>query len=288
MNWDDLRYVLAVGRRRTLTAAGSDLKVDATTVGRRVLAIEESLGTRLFERTSTGFSPTHTGAVAVARAEEIELQALALEHDVEGSDLRAEGPVRIAALDMLMDEIIIPHLPRLLSKHPGLELTLVSDMRVFDLARREADIGIRNEKPTHPNLVSRRLGIMAAAFYTATDFEIGAVPRLVGLPRDLEEHPFNKAIVDRFPDGFIVARANTEGHMAELVRAGVGIGLLDCFVGDRDPGLERVFPTSLSRVEFWAVVHVDMRRTMRVRVVMDFLTDLFANEADRLEGRGAA
>ena len=78
MNWDDLKIVLAVGRRLTLAAAGRDLGVDPTTVGRRIVAIEEELGTRLFDRTGAGYAATHTGAIAIAHAEEMELKALAL------------------------------------------------------------------------------------------------------------------------------------------------------------------------------------------------------------------
>ena len=87
MNWDDLRYVLAVARQRTLAAAGRELGVDSTTVGRRILAIETQLGARLFERTGEGFAATHTGEIARARAEEIELQTLACVYSPDGKPI---------------------------------------------------------------------------------------------------------------------------------------------------------------------------------------------------------
>ncbi len=285
MNWDDLRYVLAVGRRRTLAAAGRALKVDPTTVGRRILAIEGLLGTRLFERTSDGFTPTHTGEVVIARAGEIELQTLALEREVEGSDHRVEGPVRITALDKFLEEIIIPRLPRLWQKHPGLELTLVSDLRLLDLSRREADIAIRNSRPTHPDLVGRRLGSLATALYVARDFEIGDKPPLVWVSREFDEVKAARTLHDHFPHGRIVARANTENHMMALIRAGAGVGLLDCFAGDVDAGLRRAVPEPVLRDEIWAVVHVDMHRAMRVRAVVDFVAEIVAEETELLEGR---
>ena len=285
MNWDDLRYVLAVWRRRTLAGASRELKVDATTVGRRILAIEGQLGTRLFERTSEGFTPTHTGEVVIARAGEIELQTLALEREVEGSDRRVEGPVRITALDKFMEEIIIPHLPRLWERHPGLELTLVSDLRVLDLSRREADIAIRYSKPTHPDLVGRHLGNQATGLYVASDFEIGEAPPLIWVPREFDEVKAARTLHENFPRGRIIARANIENHMMALIRAGVGVGLLDCFAGDVDAGLRRAVPEPVLRDEIWAVVHIDMHRATRVRAVVDFVTEIVAEQTDLLEGR---
>lgn len=285
MNWDDLRYVLSVARQRTLAAAGRELGVDSTTVGRRILAIETQLGARLFERTGEGFAATHTGEIALAHAEEIELQTLALEREVQGSDRRVEGPVRLTALDALLDKFVIPRLPRLWQQHPGLELTLISDVRLLDLSRREADIAIRASKPTHPDAVARRLGSVATAAYAARDFEIGAAPALVGFPRELDETGISRALLDRFPQGRLVARANTEGHVHALVRAGVGIGLIDCFAGDVDPLLRRAGAQPPLLYEMWAVVHADMRRATRVRAVLDFLTEIMAEQADLLEGR---
>ena len=212
---------------------------------------------------------------------------MALEREIQGSDQRVEGPVRITALDALLDKFIIPRLPRLWQQHPGLELTLVSDLRLLDLSRREADIAIRAVKPTHPDAVARRLGSLATAAYVARDLKIGDAPPIAGFPRELDEAEIARALRDAFPGGRMVARANTEGHVLALVRAGVGIGLIDCFAGDVDPTLRRAVAQPLLTSEMWAVVHADMRRTTRVRAVMDFLTQIMAEEADLLEGRHA-
>ncbi|MCB1909703.1 MAG: LysR family transcriptional regulator [Rhodocyclaceae bacterium] len=285
MNWDDLRYVLAVARQRTLAGAGRELGVDPTTVGRRLLAIEGQLGARLFERTGEGFTANAAGQIAVARAAEVELQTSALERELQGNDSRVAGPVRITALDVLLDNFVIPRLPRLWQRHRGLELTLVSGLRVLDLSRHEADIAIRAIKPTHPDAIARRLGSVATAAYVSRAVELGDAPPLVGFPRDLDDTAIDRALREHFPSGRLVARANTEGHVLELVRAGVGVGLVDCFAGDADPGLRRARLQPVLQSEMWAVVHADMRGTARVRAVMDFLTEIIAEEADLLEGR---
>jgi len=285
MNWDDLRYVLAVARQRTLAGAGRELGVDPTTVGRRLVAIEMELGARLFERTGEGFSETDAGQIAVARAAEVELQTSAIERELRGSDSRIEGPVRITALDALLDNFVIPRLPRLWQRHPGLELSLVSGLRVLDLSRHEADVAIRAIKPTHPDAVARRLGSLATAAYVASAFELGDEPALIGFPRELDDTAIARALRDHFPRGRLVARANAEGHVLELVRAGVGVGLIDCFAGDADPTLRRATVQPVLHSELWAVVHADMRRTARVTAVMDFLSEIMGEEADLLEGR---
>jgi DNA-binding transcriptional LysR family regulator len=285
MNWDDLRFVLAVGRRQSLAAAGREIGVDPTTVGRRIVAIETELGSRLFDRTSEGYLATHTGEIAIAHATEIELKALALAQKIEGSDERVEGPVRIAALDCLIDTFVIPRLPRLLKRYPGLELTFSSNIKLLDLSRRDADIAFRNSKPSHPDAVGRLLGRQAIGVYASRDFEIGDAPPLIGLPRDLDAINFSKLLGGHFPRSRIVARGNTEGHILSLIRAGAGIGLVDCFAGDTDPLLRRVMPEPVDIFDMWAVVHVEMRQAPRVRAVMDFLTEIYAEEADLIEGR---
>lgn len=285
MNWDDLRFVLAVSRKRTLAAAGRDIGVDPTTVGRRIIAIEAELGSRLFDRTSDGFFATHTGAIAIAHAEAIELKALALVQEIEGSDTRVAGPVRITALDGLIDQFIIPRLPRLLKRYPGLELTFSSDTKLLDLSRREADIALRDSKPNHPDAVGRHLGRLATGVYASRDFERGDEPPVIGLSHNLDGTMPARLLRELFPGSRLAAHGNTEGHIHMLIRAGIGIGLVDCYAGDSDPSLQRFVPDPVAFYDLWAVAHVEMRQAPRVRAVVDFLTEVIAEEADLLEGR---
>lgn len=287
VNWDDLRYVLAVGRHGTLAGAARSLAVDATTVGRKLVTIEEALKARLFDRTADGFVPTHAGQLALSRATEIEERALALEREVAGHDARIEGPVRLTAVDSFFDGFLLPRLPALWAKHPGLELSLVSDVRVFDLSRREADVGIRYKKPTQAALVGRKLGTQAAGLYASRALVLDNAPPLISLPQVFEHAKEARVLHEHFPTGRIVARCNTAAHMITLVRAGAGIALIDCFAADPDPLLRRVVPEPVLLDEFWAVVHVDMHRAPRVRVVMDFLAQVIAAEQSLLLGQAS-
>lgn len=287
MNWDDLRFVLAVGRSGSLAAAARGLKVDATTVGRRIIAIEADLGTRLFDRTAAGYLPTDAGHKALDHAEAMELATLSLSHQIEGSDQRVEGPVRLAGLDAMFDKLIIPRLPRLLARYPGLEITIASGSDLVDLSRREADIALRAHEPIHPDSVGRKIGRMALGAYAAVGLQLGDTPPLIGLPREYGGKEFAKLLHRLFPEGRIVASGNTEGHLHSLTRAGIGICVLDCFVGDSDPMLRRVLPDPVAFEIAWTETHIAMVRAPRVRAMIDFLATIFAEEAELLEGRRA-
>jgi DNA-binding transcriptional LysR family regulator len=285
MNWDDLRFALAVGRCGTLAGAAPGLKVDATTVSRRIISIEAELGSRLFDRTAAGYLPTDAGHKALARAEAIERETMMLLHQIEGVDRRIEGPVRLTGLDAIFNRIIIPQLPRLLTQHPGLEVTVSSNLDIVDLSRREADIALRTIEPSHPDSVGRKLGRLAQAAYAAKELVLHEVPPLIALPRGNEATGFSKSLLGLFPDGRIVARGNSEAHILALIRAGIGIGVLDCFVGDSDPGLRRVLPEPVASQILWAEAHVAMVRAPRIQAVIDFLGEIVAKDSDLLEGQ---
>jgi DNA-binding transcriptional LysR family regulator len=276
MHWDDLKFVLALHRSGTLVRAGKLLHVNTSTVGRRILALEQSLDAKLFDRIGGGYQPTHAALRVVACAEEMELQANAMQRQIKGLDSRVEGPVRITALDGFLDTIVVPALPDFLQRHPGIEMTLESDLRLFELTKGEADIAVRPVKPVEPEMVARSLGVIATGFYQLRGKTWSDHLPIIGLPDRPENADYHDRLTRRIPKGKIVARANTEARIAELVRQGVGIGFVDCYIGDFDSSLERIAGFGLSEFEYWAIVHVDMRRSPRVLAVLDFLTDAVA------------
>lgn len=285
MDWDDLKYLLAVARAGSLAAASRDLGVDPTTVGRRIVALETRLSTRLFDRMRDGFRPTAAGEIAMARAEEMEAQALSVETRLSGSDARIEGSVRLTALDGLIDRLIMPALPRLLSRHPLLDLTVLSGVRTLRLSRREADIALRFSRPGESDAVIRKVGAFAMAAYCAADSDFGPVPPIISLPREPDTAGFTSLIARSFPASRVALSVNTEGHMISAARAGLGVALIDCFAGDSDPALKRYRPEIIDTSDLFAVTHVDIHRAPRVRAVVDFVIDLHRRHADLIEGR---
>lgn len=285
MDWGDLKFVLAVARAGTLTAAARGLGVDSTTVGRRIVALETQLATRLFDRMRDGFRLTPAGEVAAAEAEAMEAHALSVESRLSGSDARIEGPVRLTALDGLIDRLIMPALPRLLSRHPRLELSVISGTETLRLSRREADIALRHARPTEPDAVVREVGAFAMAFYCAAGSDFADPPPIISMPQARDTAGFTQTLARAFPDSGVALRVNTEGHMIAAARAGLGVALIDCFAGDSDPGLRRFRPEVVGANPLLAVTHVDIHRAPRVRAVIDFLTELRKEQADLIEGR---
>lgn len=284
VNWDDLRIVLALGRSGTLSGAARELRVDPTTVGRRLAIIEADLGAQLFDRMTTGYVPTDAGHRALEQAENIENAALSLQNEIEGSDQRVEGQVRLTGLDAIFDLLIIPRLPKLLAQHPGLELTISSNLAFVDLSRREADVALRSREPKHPDSVGRKLGLLAQGIYARKSLEVGDAPPLIALPKEHDGSEFSRVLFERFPKGVVVARGNSEGHLRALIKAGIGIGVLDCFAGDRDPDLRRVVEKPIWTQTAWAEIHVAMAKAPRIRAVTDFLRSVFSQEAELLAG----
>lgn len=147
LDWDDLRFVLAVARGRSLAGAARRLRVNESTVGRRVARMEQRLGARLFERIAGSLTPTEAGDRVIAGAERVELELQAVAGAVSGTDRLAAGSVRLTAVPIVVNRILVPALPSLLSAHPDLRVELIAEPRDLSLTRRETDIALRLARP---------------------------------------------------------------------------------------------------------------------------------------------
>jgi DNA-binding transcriptional LysR family regulator len=170
LDWDDLRYFLAVQRARTLAGASAKLGINATTVGRRLSALEEQVGARLFDRTPTGYLLTASGQDLVERAERMEAEALAAERSVVGADQRRGGIVRVSVTEMLATRFVAPQLARFHDAYPEITLELNCTNRSVHLGRREADIALRLSRPHEDNVVTRQLGKIPLCLYAARSY----------------------------------------------------------------------------------------------------------------------
>ncbi len=163
LDWNDLRYLLAVARGGTLAGAAKGLGVDDSTVSRRVARLEARLEARLFERAGDGrLRPTPAGAEALERAERMELEVEGLRDSVTGADAVCAGTVRLTSVPLLVNRLLVPALPGLLDRHPALNLELVADPSDLSLRRREADIALRLARPRSGgrSVLARRIGTL--------------------------------------------------------------------------------------------------------------------------------
>lgn len=297
MDWNDLRYLLAIERHGSLASAAKALKVTKATVSRRLAALEEALGTRVAERKPDGLALTAAGREALAAAQEIEKSLGALSERVAGAlDQSPTGTVRLTAPQWLAARLLIPALPELSARYPGLDVQLVGTNQILNLAQREADLAIRNVYPEHKSLVVRKLCELGGSIYgsclyldrcgrpTSRDdlsgHEVLVYATLGGMPgfEWLLEAPHGARIA---------FRANDPEALVGAATAGLGLCAVPCLLGDAEPSLERVPGLGFSQCTIYLVTHQEVRQTARIRVVTDFLVELIERQRSTLEGSPA-
>jgi DNA-binding transcriptional LysR family regulator len=280
MNWDDLRYVLALADAGSLAKAARALKVDHTTVGRRVEALEADLGLRLFTRTTSGYVLTQEAERILPELREVEAAVLQLERCAASGKTSLEGSVRITSAETFGSTYLAPRLARFGRANPALTIELMIGSAIFDLARREADVAVRFFRSEHEHLAVSKAGEVAYALYATEEY---LAPR--GAPRgphDLANHEVlcapNTPTSDDVdwvrglcPDVRFTFVSNLTLAILHATLAGAGLGLLPRYLGDVDPRLRRVPMPDEPRQTIWLTVHKDLRHTRRVRQVLDFL-----------------
>lgn len=276
MDWNDLRYVLTLSRAGTLAAAARRLNVNQTTVARRLDAVQRALGARLFERVDGAFHPTKAGEAAIAHAARVEQDVANLERGIRNVDHEVSGSVRLTAVPMLINRLIVPALPELQARHPRLRLDLIADSRNASLTRREADIALRLARPeTGRSILARRLGQLDYAVYGARDALPDRLPWITyeeGLAHLPQARWIEAASRGESPAPLSVNDAET---LLQAISAGLGKSLLACFAADAATGLRRLSGAKpvLSR-ELWLLTHAELRRQARMTAVVDWLGDL--------------
>lgn len=280
MNWDDLRYFLALAKHGTLARAARELKVDHTTVGRRIEALEKDLGVRLFARTPTGYVVTAEGEALLPEIGQVEEAMLSIQRGALAADEGLEGTVRITTAETFGACYLAPRLVAFRQKHPSLAIELMMGGAVFDLGRREADVAVRFFRSKHEHLVVRRAGEVAYSLYGSAEyFERHALPKE---PEELRDHallggdltPYAVDVewLNRLTGSARFSfTSNLTVAVLRVALAGGGIALLPRYLGDLEPTLRRVPMPEEPTMPLWLTVHRDLRNTRRVRAVLDFL-----------------
>jgi DNA-binding transcriptional LysR family regulator len=284
LDWDDLRFFLAVARGGSLSAAARTLEVTQPTVGRRIAALERKLDAKLFIGGARGQSLSTTGRRMLAHAEHMELDAVAAERVAFGRDAGLRGHVCLTASEWLLNSLIAPAVAAFCARHAELELELLAETRHLSLMRREADIALRPSRFDEDDVVQREVGEMSFGLYASDaylaahgvpDFASGAAGhRLVAMSTSLRKVPEVTWLPTIVPRASVVVRCNGREPMLILALAGVGLACLPRVLGDRTPRL-RLLPTpGLAPVRtLWLCVHRDTRALPRVRATLGFLKD---------------
>ncbi len=275
LDWQDLRYFAAFARKRSLSAAASLIGVDHVTVGRRLRALEASLGLKLVDRRARIPTLTAEGERIAARVADVERATDAVARAARGLAPDCGGTVSVSAPPTIINALITPRLPALRARHPQLSLHLLGDKRIASLARREADLALRLVRPAEPDLVARKVGAFEFALYGASSYVAGR-PRtaleFIAFDEETGELPQQRWLLAHAGRRPIVLRTNDLESQIAAVRAGVGVAALPSFLATRYPELVRIAARRrpVAR-EVWLVVHEDLRGTPSIRAVMDFL-----------------
>lgn len=275
LQWSDLNVVLALGRDGALAPAARRLGVDQTTVSRRLSAIEAALEGPLFLRERGRLVPTALGEEAIARAAEMETAVQALETAASESGDAVAGSVRVTAVPLLVNQLLVPHLPALLDRHPALEIEAIAESRNLSLSRRETDIALRLARPQQGVTgLCRKIGELAFSVYAARDADPARLSWVT------YEDRFRHYPQARWVDSHVKAedlaplRINDAEGLAQAVRSGLGLGLLPDFMGLRDPALQQISESPVLQRDLWLLVHADLRHLPRIAAVMDWLAEL--------------
>jgi DNA-binding transcriptional LysR family regulator len=283
MDWDDLRFVLAVARTGSALRAARALHVNQTTVMRRIAHIEADIGADLFEAKQNGQVLTPLGQSVAAAAENVEREVTALQNVIAAQHRLLSGSVRFTSSESYANRIVAPCLKTFRKQYPNITVELFTDDRRLDLSRGEADVALRaGSRPEGGGIVAQRLPDAAWAVYCSwayaeehgvpagpDDLNAHAIVCLEGPLSNLPAFLWLKRIA---PDASIGARSNSLSNLASALKAGLGVGPLSCFIGDTEPDLMRCFPPVPELdAEVWLIIREEIRHAPHIRAFVDFL-----------------
>ncbi len=291
--WDDVRFFLALCRARTVGEAAGQLRVDASTVSRRLAALEDALGASLFERGRSGITKTKAAEDLMPVAEETEALVHRFARAADGLEHEVSGVVRVTCPPDVGEVVLVPLLPALRERHPDLQIVLDVGEAVRDLGRNEADLALRTVRPERGDLVVTR--VARAEWVLATTPALarslgplrawGDAP-WVGWGERMAHVPAARWLERNAPDVAPVLRSDALALQIAAVRAGLGVALLPhpsvAHYGLEEVALSRkLLPAraTLPADELYLVTHRALRDVPRVRAVWDAVTGALVNRS---------
>ncbi|QCO55423.1 LysR family transcriptional regulator [Pseudorhodobacter turbinis] len=276
LDWSDIPFVLAVCEAGSLSGAARQLGVNHSTVFRRIEAVEARLGVTLFERLSHGYVMTAAGEHFQKNGLQLRDGVNSIQRELGGQDLRLEGALTITTTDSLL-YCLTPVFAAFQLKYPDVELRLLSGSRPLDLMQRDADIAMRPTRNPPEHWIGRNLCSIGYATYARGEYAdvLLDLPdqqhRWIRLNDSLNQSPMSQITVLQQAEGAPITVANTMMGLFDLVRAGLGIGVLPCYLGETCPELVKVRdPDAGFGSDLWMLAHPDMRRNAKVHAFFEF------------------
>jgi DNA-binding transcriptional LysR family regulator len=282
LDWDNLRYFLAVARAGKLTAAARRLGQDHTTVGRRIASLESAFHSKLFERRPDGYRLTETGQRLYENVEALESSVWEIQRDLAGRTQHIEGLVRIGTPDDFGNLFLAKHVGELQSLHPGLKIELVTLPYTLSVSKREVDIAISIERPAEGRLFVRRLTDFEMRLYAVRSYIEAHGP--IDKPSDLARQAWIGCVSDFGATALLDSAAELDcaptprftcsSFAGQLTAAlsGVGLAMLPHYVAGQEKLLEPILPDVMKVTQaYYMIVHADLRDLPRVRTAANYI-----------------
>lgn len=282
INWDNLRYVLMVAEKGSIAAAARELRVNRTTVLRRINSFQDNLSCRIFERSESGYILTPEAEKMIDAAREVENTIFNMQRQIAGRELRLEGELRVTTTDTLIVSVIGPHLASFHRKHPHIVVNVVMTNNILDLNRRDADVAVRPTGAPDGHLVGRRLADIQFAIYASPDY-LGScnADRLdqhswIGFETELQSTLPGKWLDNNIPVEKICLRGDSFIALKVASENGMGLSLLPHYLGDSSRYLQKL-PIAIEELNtgLWLITHPDLNRSAKVHAFMDHFSEAF-------------
>lgn len=288
MNWDDLRFFLAVARTGSISGAAKQLDVQHSTVSRRMRALEEKLGVRLIERKKSGYELTAEGENLKNTASRIENEVLEVDNALLGKDTKLQGTLRVSAINNMATSILMPMFASFSHRYPDVDLHVMVSNDDVSLSEREADVAIRLTNTPTDTLIGKQVTTVATTIYGSKNYiaqlrKQGNEPRWLGAECcGFHRSWTRKTCGDRSHNFSVDDTLLTQAALRE----DLGVAFLPCFMGDSDPALTRYSdPDPELNLGLWVLFHPDMKRTARVLVFRDHMAEYINTQSDLFEGK---
>ena len=282
MEWSDIRIFLAIARARSLNGAARLTGQSQPTMGRRLKALEHAVGHALFQRGAEGFLLTDEGAALLAHAERMEEEAIGFERELAGHGEALEGQLRVSSSDWFGVHMLTPVFAEFVKAHAQVTIELVTDARLLNLARREADLAFRIQPFAEPDVIQRRLmtvpyGLYAAKGSPRTLPREGKGCALITLDASYRDFPDARWLKQVLPQARVAFTSNSREAQARMCAEGVGLAVLPRPLGDAIPGLRLVkVDAPPPGRDVWVGFHRDLRRLRRLRALVDLCVERLA------------
>jgi len=286
MDWDDLKVFLAIARKGSVRGAADELKINQSTVSRRIVAFEKTVNSTLFEKLPSGYELTDVGQNILENVEIIEEQVFSIDRSLFSQKDELSGSLNVALPVPLANNFLMPAIARFSKNYPNIRLDLAVSATPTNLSKRETDVAIRiikiGEMPP-PYLVGRKLVTYAESTYVAKS-RLNKNNSWIGKSEaEVTPNWLNDSILPKTKIGHSIDNLMTT---LEAVKAGMGMAILPCCFADLEESIVRVPNAKLQPGrEIWLLTHIDLKNTPKVRLFLDYMKAFFEQHQTLLEGK---